>query len=172
MPGKHRQCRTILSRNKEIDGTCKRLRTFIRSNSTLAEDMNHRVSLKTWNFFFVTGPFACSLLYYFTDKRFFGCTMAVVFVWIIGISPCIRPDRYLDDFKEKIIRGCTTSPGSVYKPMDLYKKDTKPVGYFVEVYALWWQWLLESLHCVTFTFEIGLRYRILQVDYFKGLFLP
>lgn len=104
-----------------------------------AEEMNRiRVSFKNWKLFtFVTGSLCLLSFILFHLQRFpSGALMAVGFLimCIIGIYHCtLYQDRYLDDFKEKIIRRIITyiHPGSVYKPMGFVsKKEYKASGLF------------------------------------------
>ena len=104
-----------------------------------ADELNrNRVSFKNWKIFtLVTGLLCLFSFILFHVQRFpSGALLAAGFLimCIIGIYHCtLYQDRYLDDFKDKIIRQIITyiNPGSVYKPMGFVsKKEYKASGLF------------------------------------------
>lgn len=98
----------------------------------------NRIALKNWKVFtFATGLFCLLSFVLFHLKRFpSGGLLAVAFLvmCITGIYFCtLYQDRYIDDFKEKIIRQIITyiSPGAIYKPMGFVsKKEYRASGLF------------------------------------------
>ncbi len=98
----------------------------------------NRTAFKNWKAFTLGTGFFCLLSFVlFHFKRFpSGGLLALVFlvICIVGIYFCtLYQDRYVDDFKEKIIRQIITyiNPGSVYKPMGFVsKKEYRASGLF------------------------------------------
>lgn len=104
-----------------------------------ADELNqNRVSLKNWKVFtFATGLFCLLSFMLFHLKRFpSGGVLAGAFLLmcIVGIYYCtLYQDRYLENFKEKIIRQIISyiHPVAIYKPMAFVsKKEYKASGLF------------------------------------------